>query len=173
MVSRYSVSLNKQIFSQLLRFVTVMIMMTFLMTVTLIFTGSASWMWRTRLCPVQGREEDRVVVVRREAAWKVQKGKNKNKKVRTEVGCCRSRWRSYSARWRSCSARWRSWYLQQCRQIVDRGGREGEKKAEAEKEAKAKLLTQPSNTDLYIVQVKEKLESAKEAFENTDWAEKR
>ena len=58
--------------------------------------------------------------------------------------------------------------MQQCQQIVDRGGREGEKKAEAEKEAKAKLLTQPSNTDLYIVQVKEKLESAKEAFENTD-----
>ena len=53
-------------------------------------------MWRTRLCPVQGREEDRVVVVRREAACKVQKGKNEE--VRNEVGCCRSRWRSYSAR---------------------------------------------------------------------------
>ena len=51
-------------------------------------------MWRTRLCPVQGREEDRVVVVRRGAACKLQKGKNKE--VRNEVGCCRSRWRSYT-----------------------------------------------------------------------------
>ena len=63
-------------------------------------------MWRTRLCPVQGREEDRVVVVRREAACKVQKGKNEE--VRNEVGCCRSRWRSYGAGWRRCSARCRS-----------------------------------------------------------------
>ena len=59
-----------------------------------------------------------------------------------------------------------------CRQIVDQGGREGEKKAEAKKEAKAKLLTQSSNTKLFIVQVKEKLESAKEAFKHVDWAEK-
>ena len=39
---------------------------------------------------------------------------------------------------------------------------------EIEKEAKAELLTQPSNAELYIVQVKEKLESAKGAFENAD-----
>ncbi len=39
---------------------------------------------------------------------------------------------------------------------------------EAEKEAKAKLLTQPSNTELYIVRVTEKLEPAKEAFKNAD-----
>ena len=39
-------------------------------------------MSRTRLCPVQGREEHRVLVVRREAGCKVQKGKNKNQEVR-------------------------------------------------------------------------------------------
>ena len=42
------------------------------------------------------------------------------------------------------------------------------KKAEVEKEAIAELLTQPSNAELYSVQVKDKLDSAKAAFENAD-----
>ena len=82
--------------------------------------------------------------------------------------CCRSRWRSYSPKVEELQCKVENDTCK-CRQIVDRGGREGEKKkAEAEKEAKAKLLTQSSITELYIVQVKKKLESAKEAFENAD-----
>ena len=91
--------------------------------------------------------------------------------VRNEVGCCTAAGQGGGAtvpRWRSCSARWKMILASVDKSSIEEEEKEREKKAEAEKEAKAKLLTQSSITELYIVQVKKKLESAKEAFENAD-----